>query len=100
VTFLPLQVLVWILLLKNVELLSEMLLWRKCQLAARLCGLILDAGAPLYCFKTVPSTLASQLMVADELSQLCTPSCFLVILCLQLSRFFLILSDQAIAFIG
>jgi hypothetical protein len=30
VTFLPLQVLVWILLLKNVELLNEMLLWRKC----------------------------------------------------------------------
>jgi hypothetical protein len=69
VTFLPLQVLVWILFLKNVELLSETLLWRKCRLAARLCGLILDAGAPLYCFKSVPSTLASQLMVVSGLSR-------------------------------
>jgi hypothetical protein len=51
-----LQALAWIFLLRNVELLSEMLLWRKCRLALRLYGLILDAGAPLYCFKTVPST--------------------------------------------
>jgi hypothetical protein len=79
---------------------SEMRLWRKFRLAVRLCGLILDVGVPLCCFKTVPSILASQLMVADELSQLCTPLCFLVILCLQLSHFFLILSDPAIVFIG
>jgi hypothetical protein len=53
---LPLQVLVWILLLKNVELLNKMLLWRKCRLAVRRYGLILDAGAPLYYFRTAPST--------------------------------------------
>jgi hypothetical protein len=52
--------------MKNVESLSEMLLWRGCRLATRICGLILDAGAPLYYFRTVPITLASQLMVADE----------------------------------
>jgi hypothetical protein len=61
-----LQVLVWILLLKNVESLSVMLLWRGCQLAARICGPILDAGAPLCCFWTVPSILVSLLTVADE----------------------------------
>jgi hypothetical protein len=100
VTFLPLQVLVWILLLKNVELLSEILPWRKCRLAAKICGLILDAGAPLYCFKIVPNTLVSQWMVVDERSQLCILSCFLAILCLQLSHFFSILSDQVIVSIG
>jgi hypothetical protein len=62
-----LQVLVWILLLKSVELLSVMLLWRGCLLAARICGPILDARAPLYYFRTVPSILASPLMVVDEL---------------------------------
>jgi hypothetical protein len=55
----------------------------------RLCGLILDAEVPLYCFRTVPSILASQLIVADELSQLCTLLYFLAILCLQLSHFFM-----------
>jgi hypothetical protein len=88
------------LLLKNVELLSEMLLWRRFQLTARLCGLILDAEAPLYCFKIAPSILANQLMVAAEPLPLCSPLCFLGILCLQLSHFFLILLDPAIVFIG
>jgi hypothetical protein len=34
----------------------------------KLCGLILDVGVLLYSFRTAPSTLASQLMVAEELS--------------------------------
>jgi hypothetical protein len=40
----------------------------KCQRVLRLCGLILNAGVLSYCFRTVPSILASQLMVAEELS--------------------------------
>jgi hypothetical protein len=55
------------LLLKNVELLIGMLLWRRRRLASRLCGLILGVVTPLYCFKIVPSILASQLMVAGKL---------------------------------
>jgi hypothetical protein len=62
-------------------------------------GLILDAAVLSYCFRTAPSILASQLMVAEELSQLCILLCFLAILCLQVSHCFSILFDPASAFI-
>jgi hypothetical protein len=71
----------------------------KSLLVLKLCGPILDVGALLYCFKIAPNILASQFMAAGRLSRLCTLLCFLAILCLQLSRFFLILSDPASAFI-
>jgi hypothetical protein len=71
----------------------------KCPWVLRLCGLILDVGVLSYCFRTAPSILASQLMVTEELSQLCILLCFLKILCLEVSRCFLILLDLASAFI-
>jgi hypothetical protein len=40
---------------------------KKCPRVLKICGLILDAGVLLYCFKTVPSTLARQWMAAGEL---------------------------------
>jgi hypothetical protein len=45
-----------------------MQLWKKCPRVLKLCGLILDAEMLLYYFRIAPNTLASQLMVAGELS--------------------------------
>jgi hypothetical protein len=65
---LPLQALAWISLLKIVGLPSEVRLWKKCPQVLKIYGLILDAGALFYCFRTVPSILARQWMAVGELS--------------------------------
>jgi hypothetical protein len=41
---------------------------KKCLQVLKIYGLILDAGVLLFCFRTVPSTLARQWMAAGELS--------------------------------
>jgi hypothetical protein len=56
------------LLLKIVGLPSEVRLWKKCPQVLKIYGLILDAGALLYCFRTVPSILVKQWMAVGELS--------------------------------
>jgi hypothetical protein len=65
---LPLQALAWILLLKIVELPSEVRLWKKCPQVLKIYGLILDAEALLCCSRTVPSILARRWMAVGELS--------------------------------
>jgi hypothetical protein len=55
------------LLLKHVELLIEMQLWRRHQRGLTVCGLILDAVMLLCCFKIVLSILERQLMVVEDL---------------------------------
>jgi hypothetical protein len=55
------------LLLKHVELLSEIQLWRKHQRESTVCDLIPDAVVLLYCFKIVLSILERQLMVVEDL---------------------------------